>query len=244
MTCWAYYPEKQGEEVPEEFHRHSIDVAEYLFNDMKCITASVIRKVSTMLGVSEGLVYDAVFLSGLLHDLGKTCSCYQEKPWEGFSGHWVLSAGIVYNIITNPFLKAPVDVEVLVHLFVYPILLHHYAKADLLRAGGRNNMDSVQVHGDCIKPIRDLSTYGLGRVKSPIGRAILNDLLADLSDGTLNVSPIPEAKLRELLLSKLPDVKKYVTMAITGLLNEADGSVAGKNRNKRGNEKVARSAQC
>jgi len=247
MTCWAYYPdpEKQGEEVPEEFYRHSIDVAEYLFNDMKRITAPVIRKVSAMLGVSEDLVSDAVFLSGLLHDLGKTCMCYQEKPWEGFSGHWVLSAGIVYNIITNPYLKAPVDPEVLAHLFVYPILLHHYAQADLLRARDRINMNnSVQVHGNCIKPVMDLVAYGLDRAKSSIGKAILNNLLTDLSDGTLNAFPIPEAKLRKLLLSKLPDVGKYVTMAITGLLNEADGSVAGRNRNKRGNEKVARSAWC
>jgi CRISPR-associated endonuclease Cas3-HD len=243
MTCWAYYPKKQDEEVPEEFYRHSIDVAEYLFNDMKCITAPVIRKVSAVLGVSEYLVSDAVFLSGLLHDLGKACTCYQERPWEGFSGHWVLSAGIVYNIITNPFLKAPVDPEVLVHLFVYPILLHHYAQADLLRARGRINMDSVQVHGDCIKPVMDLVAYGLDRAKSSIGKAILNDLLVDLNDGVLIVFPI-EAKLRELLLSKLPDVKKYVTMAIAGLLNEADGSVAGRNRSKRGNEKVTRSAQC
>jgi CRISPR-associated endonuclease Cas3-HD len=246
MTCWAYYPdpEKQGEEVPEEFYRHSIDVAEYLFNDMKRITAPVIRKVSAMLGVSEDLVSDAVFLSGLLHDLGKTCMCYQEKPWEGFSGHWVLSAGIVYNIITNSYLKAPVDPKVLAHLFVYPILLHHYAQADLLRARDRINMNnSVQVHGDCIKPVMDLVAYGLDRAKSSIGKAILNNLLADLNDGVLNVFPI-EAKFRELLLSKLPDVKKYVTMAIAGLLNEADGSVAGRNRSKRGNEKVTRSAQC
>jgi CRISPR-associated endonuclease Cas3-HD len=243
MTCWAYYPEKKGEEVPEEFYRHSIDVAEYLFNDMKRITAPAIRKVSAVLGISEDLVHDAVFLSGLLHDLGKTCTCYQEKPWEGFSGHWILSAGIVYNIITNPFLKTPVDPEVLAHLFVYPILLHHYAQADLLRARGRINIDSVQVHGDCIKPVMDLVAYGLDRAKSPIGKVTLNDLLADLNDGVLIVFPI-EVKLRELLLSKLPDVKKYVTMAIAGLLNEADGSVAGRNRSKRGNEKVARSARC
>jgi CRISPR/Cas system-associated endonuclease Cas3-HD len=231
VTCWAYYPEEQGEGVPEEFARHSIGVVEYLFNDLWYITAPVIRKVSKTLGVSEGLVSDAVLLSGLLHDLGKTCSCYQEKPWEGFSGHWLLSASIVFNIIRSTGYDAFGDKKLLTGLFVLPILLHHYAQSDLLGRINKTSVVRVQVYNDCVGVLKNLVSYGLARVRSPIGRSLLNDLHADLGDGVLNALPIP-GWVFNTITSKAFNHVKIASMAITGLLNEADGTVAGRNRNR------------
>jgi CRISPR/Cas system-associated endonuclease Cas3-HD len=237
VTCWAYYPgpDEVGR-APEELLRHSIGVVEYMFNDLWRITAPVIRKASAMLGVSEGLVGDAVLLAGLLHDLGKACACYQEKPWEGFSGHWLLSAGIVYNIITNP--KYSVDTGMgedepitLVSLFVLPILLHHYAQTDLLSSVWSTNVGRVQVHNDCVGALENMVDYGLGRAKSTIGRGILDALLSDLGDNALTTQPMP-GWVRNLLTSNLFDPRRLVTMVIAGLLNEADGTVAGRNRNR------------
>ena len=233
MTCWAYYPgpDEVGR-APEELLRHSIGVVEYMFNNLRRITIPVIRKVSIILGVSEDLVHDAVLLSGLLHDLGKVCACYQEKPWEGFSGHWLLSAGIVYNIITNPLLKTPVDTKMLTHLFVYPILLHHYAQTDLIMTMRRTIMDSIRLHSDCTEPVRGLITYGLGRIRTGIGTDILNALLEDLSDGDLVVFPIPDQVWGEFT-NRLFDPRRLASMVIAGLLNEADGTIAKMNRNIR-----------
>jgi hypothetical protein len=233
VTCWAYYPgpDEVGR-APEEFLRHSIGVAEYLFNNLAHVTTPVIRKVSRMLGVSEDLVSDAVLLTGLLHDLGKACACYQEKPWEGFSGHWLLSAGIVYNIITNPLLKTPVDTKMLTRLFVYPILLHHYAQTDLIMTMRRTIMDSIRLHSDCTEPVRGLITYGLGRIRTGIGTDILNALLEDLSDGDLVVFPIPDQVWGEFT-NRLFDPRRLASMVMAGLLNEADGTIAKMNRNIR-----------
>jgi len=239
MTCWAYYP-GPGEvgRAPEEFYMHSVGVVEYLFNDLWRITRAVVRKVSRMLGVSEDLASDAVLLVGLLHDLGKTCVCYQERPWDGFTGHWLFSAGIVFNIITSP--KYPVfNMDVggmpvtLTGLFVLPTLLHHYAQTDLLTRVWGANVGGVQVHNDCVGVLKSLLDYGLARVRSPIGRGILNDLHADLGDGVLSALPIP-GWVFNIITSKSYNHVKIASMVITGLLNEADGTVAGRNRGKRG----------
>ena len=232
MTCWAYYPDfGESGRVPEEFYRHSVDVAEYMFNDLGHVTASVIRKVAKQLGVSEDLVHDAVFLTGLLHDLGKTCVCYQEKPWRGFSGHWLLSASAMFNIITNPKYPAfdkdkPIT---LTSLFVLSILLHHYAQTDLLGRIDSISVSKFQVYNDCAETLRSLVDYGLGRVKSPIGRNILNDLLVDLSDNALSIYPMPEW-VRGFLTSNLFEPSRLASIVIAGLLNEADGTVASRNR--------------
>jgi CRISPR/Cas system-associated endonuclease Cas3-HD len=236
VTCWAFYP-KFGEpgRVPEEFLRHSVGVVEYMFNNLAHVTTPVIRKASRMLGVSEDLVSDAVLLSGLLHDLGKTCVCYQEKPWRGFSNHWLLSASIMFNIITNPkypFFNVDKDKPVtLTSLFVLPILLHHYAQTDLLSRVWSTNVGRVQVHNDCIVVLKSLVDYGLARVRSPIGGGILSDLLTDLGDNALTTQPMP-GWVRNLVTSNLIDARRLVTMVIAGLLNEADGTVAGRNRNR------------
>jgi CRISPR/Cas system-associated endonuclease Cas3-HD len=235
VTCWAYYPEEQGDGVPEEFLRHSVDVAEYLFNDLDRVTAPVIRKVSRMLGVGEDLVGDAVFLVGLLHDLGKTCVCYQEKPWRGFSGHWLFSASIVFNIITNPkhqvVDKGKDRLVTLASLFVLPILLHHYAQTDLLSRVWSTYVGRVRVFNDCVGVLKSLVDYGLARVRSPIGRGILNDLLTDLGDNALTTQSLP-GWVRNLVTSNLIDPRRLASMVITGLLNEADGAVAVRNRNR------------
>ena len=233
MTCWAYYPgpDEVGR-APEEFLRHSIGVVEYMINDLWRITAPVIRKVSAMLGASEDLVSDAVLLAGLLHDLGKACECYQEKPWEGFSGHWLLSASIVFNIITNPKFDVGGGEDVpitLVSLFVLPILLHHYAQTDLLSRVWSTNVGGVQVYNDCVGALESLVGYGLGRVRSAIGESILNDLLSDLGDDALTTQPMP-GWVGNLLTSNLFNPRRLASMVIAGLLNEADGTVAGRNR--------------
>jgi hypothetical protein len=237
VTCWAYYPgpDEVGR-VPEELLRHSIGVVEYMINNLAHVTTPVIRKASAMLGVSEDLVSDAVLLTGLLHDLGKACECYQEKPWEGFSGHWLLSAGVVFNIITSP--KYSVDVGVgedepitLVGLFVLPILLHHYAQTDLLSRVWSTNVGGFQVYNDCVGALKKLVGYGLARVKSTIGRGILNDLLSDLGDNALTTQPMP-GWVGNLLTSNLFNPRRLASMVIAGLLNEADGTVAGRNRNR------------
>ena len=230
MTCWAYYPDPQEQgRKPEEFLRHSIDVVEYLFNDMRRITVPVIRKVSRILGINEDLAHDAVLLSGLLHDLGKTCVCYQEKPWEGFTGHWLLSAGIVFNIIRSAKYDAFGSRELLTSLFTLPILLHHYAQANLFTRYNLANTVQVKVFSDCIEPIRSLIDYGLGKARSPIGREVLHDLLIDLGDGSLNVLQ-PPGWVFNTITGREFNHMKIASMVIAGLLNEADGTVASRNR--------------
>jgi hypothetical protein len=115
---------------------------------------------------------------------------------------------------------------------VYPILLHHYAQTDLLRVGKYAIVDSVQVHGDCIKPVRDLIVYGLGRARSEVGAGILNALLRDLDDGGLIVFPISGLASNKFT-NKLYDSRSLASMVIAGLLNEADGTIAKMNRNIR-----------
>lgn len=232
MTCWAYYPDfGEPGRVPEEFYKHSVDVVEYMFNDLGHVTTPVIRKVAKQLGVSEDLAYDAVFLTGLLHDLGKTCVCYQEKPWRGFSNHWLLSASAMFNIITNPkYSILDKDKPItLTSLFVLPVLLHHYAQTDLLGRIDGIEVSKFQVYNDCVEKLRSLVDYGLGRAKSPIGRDILNDLLVDLSDNALTIYPIPEW-IKEFLTSNLFEPSRLASIVIAGLLNEADGTVASRNR--------------
>jgi hypothetical protein len=238
VTCWAYYPgpDEVGR-APEEFLRHSVGVVEYMFNDLGHITTPVIRKASRMLGVSEGLVSDAVLLAGLLHDLGKVCTCYQEKPWEGFSGHWLLSAGVVFNIITSPKYSVGAGEDepiTLVSLFVLPILLHHYAQTDLLSRVWSTNVGGVRVYNDCVGALESLVGYGLARVRSTIGRGILDALLSDLGDNALTTQPLP-GWVGNLLTSNLFNPRRLVTMVIAGLLNEADGTVAGRSRNRNRN---------
>jgi hypothetical protein len=118
-----------------------------------------------------------------------------------------------------------------VGLFVLPILLHHYAQTDLLSRVWSTNVGRVQVHNDCIVVLKSLVGYGLARVRSTIGRGILNDLLSDLGDNALTTQPMP-GWVGNLLTSNLFNPRRLASMVIAGLLNEADGTVAGRNRNR------------
>jgi hypothetical protein len=90
-------------------------------------------------------------------------------------------------------------------------------------------VSKVQIYNDCVETLRSLVNYGLGRVKSPIGRDIMNDLLVDLGDNALSIYPMPEW-IKGFLTSNSFEPSRLASIVIAGLLNEADGTVASRNR--------------
>ncbi len=88
------------------------------------------------------------------------------------------------------------------------------------------------MYSDCIGALKGLVGYGLARARSVIGRGVLNDLLTDLGDNALTTQPMP-GWVVNLLTSSIYDPRRLASMVIAGLLNEADGAVAGRNRNRR-----------
>ncbi|PLC68684.1 CRISPR-associated endonuclease Cas3'' [Vulcanisaeta sp. EB80] len=232
MTCYAYYPMK-NEEKPEEFSRHSIDIAEYIFKDSAYLTNSVINTISARLGASKDLVHDAILLAGLLHDLGKVDKQYQEMPSHGFSRHEVLSATAIRNIAFKLIKKDGIE-NLFLDLLTFPILLHHYAQADPYKhAHYIINMkkERIDVYKDCIDQLNEVINYGLTHVQSDLGKKIMHELKNKLSKFEIEI--FLDKELKNFLLSNVFYPHKPAIMAIAGLLNEADGTVANKNRNIR-----------
>jgi len=229
MTCYAYYPMKDKEKS-EEFDRHSIGVVEYMFKDLASLTNVVITTISVRLGVSRDLVHDAILLAGLLHDLGKVDKQYQEMPSHGFKGHEVLSATAIRNIAFKLIKKDSTE-NLFLDLLTFPILLHHYAQADPYKHIKNMKKEKIDVYKDCINQLNEVINYGLIHAQSDLGKKIMYELKNNLSK--FEIETFLDKELKELLLSNVFYPHKPAIMAIAGLLNEADGTIAKMNRNIR-----------
>ena len=234
MTCYAYYPNSiKDKEKPEEFSRHSIDVVEYMFKDLASLTNAVINTISVRLGVSRDLVHDAVLLAGLLHDLGKVDKQYQEKPNHGFSNHEVLSTTAIRNIAFKLIKKDSTE-GLFLDLLTLPILLHHYVQADPYKHIHyiiSIKKERIDVYKDCIDQLNEVINYGLIHVQSDLGKKIMHELKNKLSKFEIEI--FLDKELKNFLLSNVFYPHKPAIMAIAGLLNEADGTIAKMNRNIR-----------
>ncbi len=233
--CWAYYPygENASREKPEPLDVHLLDVANYMLNHS--LTVHVVNKVSRLLSIPNENIRDIVYLIGLLHDIGKASHRYQVKPGNGFSGHEYLSA---YGVNAFFAKRKNGSMDILKRLLIQPIILHHYAqKTDVEKSSGSSkdlldNKDGhfcIKLWDPCKPMLEHAFTEGMKQLRTEFAKELLSLLLNSVKHGLLPA--VPEDFISGLKTITF-DGRTASVMALTGLLNEADGVIAKRNRNE------------
>ena len=228
MACWAYYP-GSGEEGsrPEPLGEHLVNVAMGVraHKDFD----RLVRKIAREYNLGTDLVSDFITLAGGLHDIGKALAKYQAEPARGFSGHEVYSTLIIAHALYTTGIGYDTPIG---RLLTYPVLLHHYAQRDDLGEAYNRVLREVgprvQVWQDCINDLGWALGNIRGLVTTDVSRRIIDTLVFNVTSGWL-----PVYVDRGLMgsLETVVDVRDWFgVMAVTGLLNEVDGEVAGNAR--------------
>ena len=228
MACWAYYP-GPGEEGrrPEPLGKHLIDVAMRVrahrdFNRL-------VRKIARDYNLDAGLVSDFITLAGGLHDIGKAIAKYQEDPARGFSGHEVYSTLIIAHALYTSGISYNTPIG---RLLVYPVLLHHYAQRDDLEVAYKKVLREVGSRVEVWRGCVDDLGWALGNIRglltTCVGRRVIDALASSVASGWLPV--YVDGSLMEGLKTIVDVGDWFGVMAVTGLLNEVDGEVAGSAR--------------
>ena len=238
VNCWAYYP-KQGKinERPEPLDVHLIEVAEEVSRHPDY--GRIVKKISRLYGIDDALVKDAILLMGLLHDLGKAYVKYQERlDDESFSGHEFYSAFIIHGIFKNDIFMERYDkVKVMETLIIYPIMLHHYAQRNDVETAYEKvwkyvlmmREPTLKIWDGCRSHIVMVLKYGKSKVITDLGKELINKLLSNVGNLAFNIALLGDEPFKPLRSIVMQDYWLSIA-ALTGLLNEADGKVARRNR--------------
>ncbi|MGC8598040.1 MAG: CRISPR-associated endonuclease Cas3'' [Thermocladium sp.] len=231
--CWAYYPsENKIKEKPEPLNEHLLSVASYILKHP--LINPVTHKISRLLSIDTDVIRDIAYLTGLLHDIGKASHRYQEKPENGFSNHEYLSASAI-----NAFFTMENGKDALKKLLIQPIILHHYAQKINVRKvieSSKEFLDKsdgfiiITLYEPCKSALESVLIEGEKQVSTVSAKELLRFLLDNIRrNGYLPVAP-PEEDLINYLNSVIFNGEVASVMALTGLLNEADGRIAKNNR--------------
>lgn len=249
--CYAFYPKDEKKQVSEELQNHLQDVVNDISKNK--IFPKLYKKISKLLNIDEKIVHDIILLTGLLHDIGKALEKYQKKPSEGFSGHFVYSSLIIYTVLLDVLAENNKNIiqnndtaKYIKYLLIDPILLHHYAGYnDLIESFNKTIKSDKKEGGEiyiefnkpCLKILINLFSDFQKYLCSNFGKEILDKLTILFEDYSDRAKIKIYLTTFEQLLPMSSEINregklKSSLMAITGILNEADGTIARKNRSK------------
>lgn len=253
MTLWAWYRVRGDGLVEEEtLIQHSDDTYSFVFGNggkreefdvlRRWLAADVKRYCNEPIG--EGVVEDLYRIGLYFHDVGKALIRFQSAP-HSFPGHELFSA----FILAEAGFEAGISAHELLVL-VYPVAKHHYTahsisaianKVRSFRAPEKLSPETLGFVDEFSSRLSDKLLTEKGRrileamrksVESRVSEGINPEYVVSLFEqlGIIERKVASVGRSYECMLEGVP----FGTLkGLAGLLNEADGFAAHKNRQPR-----------
>jgi len=253
MICYSYRSVKRINntiyEIFETMDEHLWDVTECVMSRWELEGLS--KKLEFLGRIDSRLVKDFALIASILHDFGKMCKDIQyncrSSSCEVFPKHYITSASFALHLSYEIGILSPDVIEnKLKDLFdrgvetisegdaylvfvVIPILLHNYA---LLRGETSVLGDigiEIELDKECVCVFKRIVNNFIDKIKTKLGRDILEKLINLLDSNIVSLSVIPGI-LYSVLFNLKMSYWKYVSESMIGILNICDGLVAHRNR--------------